>query len=240
MTSRSPQPPRPASELFEESLGLSPKQQLTLEAIQSFPQGARVSDLAEKLGMHANTVRGHLDELIAKGAVSSAPESTGGRGRPSLVFFTRVPDNRALASEYSALINILSNTLFGASDDPHAHDAARRLGTAWAAEMAATGRSSSAQSLKELYGLLRDMGFDPSAPTAADLPDGEPDESTSTICLHACPFVGRDGTKPSPFVCSMHEGFLNESTRSALELKITPYSGDGTCRVDARRPADEI
>ena len=84
-------PPRPAAELFPEALQLSTKQREVLDQLQTYPQGARSVDLAADLGMHVNTVRGHLDELIARGAVHATTSPAQGRGRPSLIFQTTGP-----------------------------------------------------------------------------------------------------------------------------------------------------
>ena len=108
-----PRHPRPAAELFPEALQLSTKQREVLDLLQTFPGGARSSDLAEELGMHVNTVRGHLDELIARGAVRTTTAPAQGRGRPSLIFQVRVPDNRAIAREYVSLVEVLAEMVVG-------------------------------------------------------------------------------------------------------------------------------
>lgn len=53
-----PARPRPAFELFPESLSLSLKQRAVLDVLNNFPDGARVSQVAETLGMHINTAQG--------------------------------------------------------------------------------------------------------------------------------------------------------------------------------------
>lgn len=61
--------PTAASDLFAESYKLSPKQREVLDALQTFPDGARAIDVAKKLDLHVNTARGHLEELVAKEAI---------------------------------------------------------------------------------------------------------------------------------------------------------------------------
>ena len=84
-------PPRPATELFPESLNLSPKQREVLNVLQGFDGGARAVDIANALNMHVNTARGHLDELggVGPGAVPTHPCDTlldaGGRDGDGLV-----------------------------------------------------------------------------------------------------------------------------------------------------------
>ena len=111
MSTRSTHSPRSSTELFPDTMRLSPKQSEVLSILQTFPQGARAAEIAQKLGMHVNTARGHLDELINAGAVRVVTAPAQGRGRPSLIFQVRVPDNRSVAEEYVTLISVLIKAL---------------------------------------------------------------------------------------------------------------------------------
>lgn len=124
MPEASQHPPRAATELFPEALTLSPKQSLVLNTLREFPHGASATELAKRLGMHANTVRGHLEELLAHQAVSQHSAPAQGRGRPTLIFQARVPDTRAVAQEYISLIGHLAQAI-----EP---DQAREIGRRWA------------------------------------------------------------------------------------------------------------
>ena len=106
MSTPSTHSPRSSTELFPDTMKLSPKQSEVLSVLQDFPQGARAVDIAEEMGMHVNTARGHLDELVHAGAVRVITAPAHGRGRPSLIFQVRVPDNRSVAEEYLSLIHI--------------------------------------------------------------------------------------------------------------------------------------
>jgi len=217
-------PPRPAAELFPEALQLSPKQREVLDLLQTFPGGARSVDLAEQLGMHVNTVRGHLEELIAHGAVRTTTAPAQGRGRPSLIFQVRVPDNRAIADEYVSLVEVLTDMLIDASS-PTALDQAREVGRAWARRMASTGEASTVpEALDLLMARLRELGFDPALLSV---------DGTDNIDIHlqSCPFVTAGG-RPSMAVCAMHEGFLQESVGSApVRLSLRPFHPAGACTV---------
>lgn len=221
--------PRPAVELFPESFQLSAKQREVLDVLQTFPAGARSIDLADALGMHVNTVRGHLDELIARGAVSATTAPAQGRGRPSLVFQVRIPDNRAIAQEYISLVEVLTEMVVGhTTPSPEALDKAREIGRSWARRMADAGTEVSTvpEALDLLAGRLRDLGFDPT------LVAGDDGDSTAVdIHLQACPFVTGEG-RPSLFVCAMHEGFLQESMGSVpVTLALRPFAPAGACTV---------
>lgn len=214
-------PPRPVTELFSESLQLSQKQWEVLDVLQTFPLGARTTELAEKLGMHVNTVRGHLDELISREAVRVSSVPAQGRGRPSYIFSVRVPDNRLVADEYVSLVEVMAEALAGQDTiTPEALAQARRIGEAWAKKMGHAGEpiGDANAAIEKLFIKMRDMGFDPviTEPT--------------TVALHACPFI-TESSLPSPFVCSIHEGFLREATGS-VELTLLPFAGDGSCIVE--------
>ncbi|MDO5670481.1 MAG: helix-turn-helix domain-containing protein [Corynebacterium sp.] len=216
--------PRPASELFPEALQLSSKQREVLDQLQTHPGGARSVDLAKQLGMHVNTVRGHLDELIARGAVRTTTAPAQGRGRPSLIFQVRVPDNRVIAEEYVSLVEVLTDMLIDATS-PTALDQAREIGRAWARRMTGTGSASTVpEALDLLMAHLRELGFDPALLSV----DGS---DNVDIHLQSCPFVTTGG-RPSPAVCAMHEGYLQEAVGSApVTLTLKPFYPAGACTV---------
>lgn len=225
--------PRPAAELFPESLQLSTRQREVLDLLQTFPSGARSVDLADRLGMHVNTVRGHLDELIARGAVHATTAPAQGRGRPSLIFQVRIPDNRAIAQEYVSLVEVLAEMVVGdAKATPRAMDKAREIGRAWARRMVDSGApvETVSDALGLLTGRLRELGFDPAVADSTDGTDGA-DGAAVDIHLRSCPFVTGNG-RPSLFVCAMHEGFLQESMGSApVTLSLRPFRPAGVCSV---------
>lgn len=228
--------PRPSVELFSDALPLSVKQREVLDVLQTFPHGARSAELAEKLGMHVNTARGHLDELVSRGAVRVSSTQAEGRGRPSLIFQVRVPDNRAVVNEYVSLVEVLTSALAGSGAlTPETLEQARQLGRDWARRMNEEGQTpaNEADILEQLYIKLRDMGFDPTVARPAD-----ESESHGQLSLHSCPFVTAGKPRPSAFVCAIHEGFLQETTGSCpgqqsgpVSLTLLPYADDGACVV---------
>lgn len=244
-------PPRPAAELYPESLQLSAKQREVLDLLQTYPQGARSADLATDLGMHVNTVRGHLDELIARGAVHAHTAPAQGRGRPSLIFQVRIPDNRAIAREYISLVELLASMLVDIeSPGPETIGKAREIGRIWARRMAervdspadtpvAEGGDAMDAALDRLQVTLRELGFDPTFRRARE--NGTDDPDSVDIELNACPFVA-EGHSPSLVVCAIHEGFLQETVGTApVRLSLRPFHPSGACSVVADRvdPADD-
>ncbi|MDV2423609.1 helix-turn-helix domain-containing protein [Corynebacterium curieae] len=212
--------PRPTTELFPEALNLSPKQREVLTALQRHPDGAKASTVAKELGMHVNTARGHIDELVNAGAVNVVSAPSKGRGRPSLIFQVRVPDNKKIAEEYITLVEVLTTML--AEKDALDDDASARaiaIGRRWAR---ATGTGESEGALGTLFSALRDMGFDPATrPDSAD------------IDLQACPFVS-SGLTPSPFLCAIHAGFLQETSDEDTTNNLVPRQHHNVCRLEIK------
>lgn len=232
MSTFSTQSPRSSTELFPDTMKLSPKQREVLSVLQKFPQGARAAEVAKKMGMHVNTARGHLDELVNAGAVRVVTAPAQGRGRPSLIFQVRVPDNRSVAEEYVTLISVLIKALAAKEQlNDYASEQARELGREWAKTAAS---SHGAETLGSLHRMMREMGFDPV--TSAEQFD---QEGRTDVELHACPFVTA-GVEPSPFVCAIHDGYLEQAAADSggrLSLKLIPKSGNGVCRISVEKPS---
>ncbi|WP_293769628.1 helix-turn-helix domain-containing protein [uncultured Corynebacterium sp.] len=225
--------PRSSTELFPEALRLSPKQREVLSTLQTFPQGARAAQLADALDMHVNTARGHLDELVRVGAVRVITAPAKGRGRPSLIFQVRIPDNRSIAEEYVALINLMAEMLAGKEElGSYGSEQAREIGARWA-QTTAGHNDENMDPLAPLCRTMRDMGFDPTMSLDALEKNG-----TADMELHACPFVAA-GVHPTPFVCAVHDGFLAETARVSmggkLQLKLVPKAGNAMCRVQVTK-----
>lgn len=231
--------PRPTTELFPESLNLSPKQREVLNVLQSFPEGARAIEVADRLGMHVNTARGHLDELVSKDAVRVVTAPASGRGRPSLIFRVRIPDNREVANEYVTLIELLISILSDQETmSPEDTDKARQIGRYWARQMKLDGRAfdSTDDTVDMLYQKLREMGFDPNIRSDDDSA-GEDSDGSTVLALNACPFVTEKGKRPSPFICAIHEGFMREALGDLPEqpgkvvISLRPFDAPGQCGI---------
>ncbi|ANE03755.1 helix-turn-helix transcriptional regulator [Corynebacterium crudilactis] len=223
--------PTAATELFAESYKLSPKQREVLDVLQTFPDGARAQDIAKKLDLHVNTARGHLEELVAKEAIRVVTAAAKGRGRPFLIFQTRVPDNKAVAKEYITLIELMANMLGDVEDDaltnPALRTKAREIGTQWAHIMGIDHAEAAEldEALSPLITRLREMGFDPTTTENTN-------EAEASLALHSCPFVVND-KRPSSFVCAIHAGFIQESlgSNNQIHLELKPLNAPGTCKV---------
>ena len=146
--------PDAVSNLFVESLKLSAKQRTVLDVIHEHPRGITAARIATIMGTTVNTLRGHLDELLAQEAIRAEAPNVGSRGRPALVYYSRVPDNRAIALEYITLVRVFAQYLLETTDDPRA--VAYDIGRTWAREISTEPCDES-----ELLVRLAQMGFDP-------------------------------------------------------------------------------
>jgi predicted ArsR family transcriptional regulator len=143
-----------------------------------------ITELVDATGLHANTVREHLQRLIDGGYVVSEKEHRTTRGRPRVL--------------YSAAIGE------GAASSPvaarRAHDAAvrgdlmRRV-----LPMTATGGLPAAEvhQLDALVDDLQDAGFDPLV-----------DESALTVDLSPCPHAAA-GMSDRATLCGVHLGLMD-------------------------------
>mgnify|MGYP000852839958 FL=1 len=248
--------PDAVSNLFVESLKLSAKQRTVLDVINKHPRGITAARIATIMDTTVNTLRGHLDELLAQEAIRAEAPNVGSRGRPALVYYSRVPDNRAIALEYITLVRVFAQYLLETTDDPRA--AAYDIGRTWAREIATEPCDES-----ELLVRLAQMGFDPvpveephnladtrlaaplaeqpnaqhpEAPEAAEMADGtatsRPDHPGRPIIeLRSCPFLHPDKDTPAT-VCDIHMGML--AARKGPDgrgFTLTPHHGDVLCHV---------
>lgn len=194
---------------------------LLLDLVRASPQPRSILSLAEELGVHANTVRFHLETLLRIGQVEQLFGDTTGPGRPPVLFrATRRMDPDG-PTNYRLLASMLTSHLVGSSQDPAA--AATELGRAWGPNLlapattdpTATGRASRArvkrgEALTRMTSALSDLGFAPEPPTGP---------RDTTIRLRHCPFLGLvtgtdTGTGYSEVICSLHLGMMQGALAS--------------------------
>lgn len=158
-------------------------------------------ELASRLGLHVNTIRGHLDLLERAELVERRTMVRETPGRPRVMFHSLPRDVRSPTSEgYRFLAEILASSIQANSHDPR--QAAIEAGRTWGRYMADRPPPSSpvppAQIIGQLVTTLAELGFEPE-------PIG--DDHNTRILLHDCPFREMARTR-SDIVCSVHEGLL--------------------------------
>ena len=195
-----------------------------LETLRESGGPMGVSELAERMNLHNNTVRKHLDLLVENGFATRLRDSVARRGRPRYVY-AAAPDSspsEARLRNYRLLASVFAAYLHDA-DDPHAaaEEAGRRFG-ARSVDEAGIGDGPSA-ALERVVRMLDDIGFQPElAPGGAE------------IRLRHCPFheLARDRQE---VVCGIHLGLI----RGALQqlgapeeaLRLVPFVTPSLCVV---------
>lgn len=149
-----------------------------------------IEQIVEATGLKSNTVRGHVNILIAMGTIARKSEDSHGRGRPRWLYYCAPAD----FSPYQVLADALTVQLATASDPAVALAAAER----WADTLP---KLSLAQSPDEAVGeaakALNDLGF---VATATELGDA--------ISVTQCPYA--ELVAEHPVICDIHGALLNE------------------------------
>src|SRR6476659_8358659 len=134
------------------------------------------TELADRLGLHANTVRMHLERMHEAGLVEVEPVHRGTVGRPQHVYTLAggapgldfdPPAHAVLAG----LLAAMAERLGGDAVD------AEETGRAWGREAARRTRSGACVDV--LVNQLTQLGFDPSV---------EPDGDGTKVAFLQCPF----------------------------------------------------
>lgn len=161
-----------------------------------------INDLAEMLGVHANTVRFHLKRLVAAGQVEAVTSTPGVPGRPAQLFAVTPGMDPSGPRAYRMLAEVL---VAGLTEGPDPVQRALHIGRSWGQSQAHSrpgvprmSPSNSDYSINQLVGLLEDIGF---------APELDEDEESSSIKLRHCPFLELTHTQ-SAVVCPMHLGLM--------------------------------
>jgi predicted ArsR family transcriptional regulator len=203
-----------------QALGDETRYQLYRELAGS-PRPLGAPQLAERLGLHANTVRMHLERMREAGLVEVEPVHRGTVGRPQHVYALASgapgldfdpPAHAVLAG----LLAAMAERLGGDRSD------AEETGRAWGKEAARRTRSGSCVSV--LVNQLTQLGFDPAV---------ERDGASTKVSFLQCPF--RDLAEAYPeLVCNLHRGIcsgaLEQAGGGSMEHFSTLYDPD-PCHV---------
>jgi predicted ArsR family transcriptional regulator len=184
-----------------------------------------VTELAEQLGIHPNTVRFHLDALVAEGLVDRRLEEPTGRGRPRTVHTPHPGMDRGGRRQYQLLAKILLGQL---STKPDARAAAETAGRNWGGylveQVPPPRRPGAAEATERLTAMMTDLGFAPE-------PDGEPAER---IRLRHCPFLEL-AEEYSATLCPLHlglmRGALTELRAPIAATRLEPFAEPDACIV---------
>jgi predicted ArsR family transcriptional regulator len=206
--------PRPAAP--ERPLAASPAAilQLLVDRAEPLSQAA----LVRATGLHASTVREHVESLVRRGLVARTRAAPEGRGRPAWLYAPTAADPEV--SEYAALAAVLATAVARSSASPGV--AARLAGEEWGRDLArdrGTSPGSPEEARERVVRLLEDLGFGPQA---------EP----GVLRLTSCPLLDAARRRPE-VVCAVHlglvRGALAEHGADPAGTGLTPFAEPGAC-----------
>lgn len=197
-TGAMPQTGPTGPQLQTDAVSMSSARASVLNALRERGDSCTVKDLSDEFGLHANTVREHLDALADDGLVIRDSTSPQGRGRPALTY-RAAHASSDVARDYELLADVLATHL---ANGPEPSVRSREAGIAWGSRLLATREVTDASDLPRL---LRRLGYEP---TEAD--------ASGTVILRACPVLSLARRQPD-VVCGVHLGFVESLVTAAGE-----------------------
>lgn len=209
-----------------------------LSALGEQTEPVRTNDLVQLVGLHANTVRAHLQELVEAGLVAVETVPPSGRGRPAHQYSITdagrlVPRvNDPAFSEYRGLTTAFASYLAARAEDPS--EESRTVGRAWGQQLASEDDlpddiPGQGDAQARVIRLLAKLGFTPVPPAT-----GEEDEG---FALRTCPLLELAEEMPE-VICQVHqglvEGALKEYGAPGTQAILSPFSEPGACRLYLR------
>ncbi len=154
--------------------------------------------LADRVGLHVNTVRVHLNALADAGLVSSATLPPRGRGRPRVAYSATAEVGDEGGRRYRLLAEIL--TTLAARFGRKAGDRLEDIGESWGRYMVESpppfGSLTDDEAVGRLLALLDDVGFRPELETGR-----------RRILMRPCPFLEL-ARAHQDIICPIHLGLM--------------------------------
>jgi len=169
------------------------RRQEVLRLLRAATTPLSVTAIARQLGVHPNTVRFHLDVLVASGLAEQAAPAHRRPGRPAQLFRSVPAMDPAGPRHYQLLAEILVQSV-AAGPEPSVH--AADAGRAWGRSLA--GTPGDGEPVARLVSLLDDLGFDPDLRVSAD---------GQRVGLRHCPFLEL-ARERAQVVCPIHLGLM--------------------------------
>ena len=207
---------------------LTPGRAAILQLLADQPQPPRLAALARASGLHPNTVREHLEALVADGWVRRIRGEPQGRGRPAWRYESVEERGR---DEYAGLATALAAAI--ARTSPAPSETARFAGEEWGRELARDrggDPESPEEAREEVVAMLDDLGFAPAA---------DP-ERTDLVRLTRCPLLEAAHRYPG-VVCEVHRGIVSGALATYGAdpdgTDLVPFAEPGACLLTVP-PAD--
>lgn len=196
-----------------------------LAVLQEAGTGLTVGDVAERVRLHPNTARFHLDALVEAGFADRDRENREQPGRPRILYTARPDGALAGRRSYRLLAEILAGYL--AAEMPQPAQAALQAGRGWGRYLAERPppfrRPDATAAIRQMVRTLDDIGFAPEAVTV---------EGERQVLLHHCPFR-ETAEEHREIVCSIHlglmQGLLGELNAPVEAERLDPFVERSLC-----------
>ncbi|MEW2619127.1 helix-turn-helix domain-containing protein [Streptomyces sp. NPDC048106] len=210
----------------------SPRRRAVLDALRAAPTPLGVTETAERLGVHPNTVRFHLDALVADGLVERRAEAPAGPGRPRTVYTPRPGMDRGGARGYLLLARMLLSR-WASADPAEARGEAMETGREWGRFLVEPPppfeRATAERSVARLLTLLADLGFEPEPAPGREEPD-----IPERIRLRHCPFLEL-AEEHGELICPLHlgliQGALDRLDAPLTATRLEPFAEPDSCHA---------
>ncbi|MET9272965.1 helix-turn-helix domain-containing protein [Kribbella sp. NPDC003557] len=196
-----------------------------LDALRASDEPLGVTELAERLGVHANTVRFHLDALVAEGLVDRSRERPSGRGRPRTVYAPHPGMDRGGQRQYQLLAKILLGQLSTSpGGSASAEDAGRNWGRYLVDQVPPSHQPDATEARQRLNAMMTELDFAPE--TVGRKGD--------RIRLRHCPFLEL-AEEYSATLCPLHlglmQGALSHIRAPIAATRLEPFAEPDACLV---------
>ena len=177
-----------------------------LRVLEASDSGLDAQTLAERVGLHVNTVRWHLAILAEAGLISEERTRPGGRGRPRHAYRLVLGALDDQPGGFRLLSEILADSLIRGGQAELAEETGRAHGRTLVQQQ--SGRTTAKEATRQVIKLLEVFGFRPRL---------QRERGGQRIAMGPCPF-GETAVKYSEIVCPVHLGLM----RGALEALQAP------------------
>lgn len=190
------------------------------QVIETATEPMTVEMIVEATGLHTNTVRGHLDVLLAGDVISREPAESPGRGRPRWLYRAASPK----ASPFQFLAQALTVQLARADSAEFAEGAAERWAKAFPDLPIAF---SPDEAVEETTEALNRLGFNAIASPVGD-----------AISVTGCPYA--ELVDDNPVICDIHTALvvrlLDQTGQSVTLDSMDIWARRGMCVARLKRP----
>ncbi len=221
----------------EDAAPLSRSRAEVLDMLRAADGPLGVREVAQRMGLHPNTARFHLEALVEAGLAVRETEERDTPGRPRIGYLA-VADGPAGRRRYRLLAEMLTSLIAGTMPEPAraAEEAGREWGAYLSEQPPPYQKLTAEEAIGKLIAIMEELGFSPQA-EAGDA-DGQ-----YRLCLRRCPFR-EVAQRHQDVICSLHLGLMR-GTLARMRAPVTadrldPFVEPGLCvaRLTGRH-ADE-